>query len=784
MNNNSSLPTTTIFGESAASIFPPDNTDWVAGVVPNYTLPAGWFNYFMNLFTKTNVQTVADVNSLLTECKAVLTAAGITVNPVMTNQLYTAIQSLIDYKATGKQPFHGVLARPVVGSPLPTFLTTSTFTLSATAYPITYYYNSTPVVVSTDKTCSLGTAGLYFICFNASTGNILSTTIRPAFTFSDNVTIATVLWNGVDYGLVSDERHSYDDNLPWHTWAHKNIGCVYNSGLALTATGTGATSTLALTAGEVDDEDIQFAIGSQTTCRQFWATSASVLAFDKVARATPMRLGANSRPSYVNGSTYVLTEMTSSPNRYVNVFFYATTDLGLPLSMVVETLDSVTAANNGYTSTDLARAAPFPNLSAYGVGREVKAIFRIIVRADGVVQSAVTSDDVRLNSPIPVGGSSGGVSASSVSFNPAGGITSTNMQAVAEELATKKADVVALPQYDLVIDSNAKFLSWQTSGTWPKVLIRTGTWTLASGGIDLTARGTKAIVGESGSQLLFANTDKGLYYTSLPTDSDHYIRDVAVSCAYTGSSTGFTNCTNLTNCTAIGNGTVTGVGLYGCSNLNGCIGQGTGTDTVNINNSGYGFSSCTNLNGCVGTGTGTGGSVQGDASGLGAGAGFFNCSILSHCIGKGYASNTTASATLYLEAGGFFKCSYLSNCNGTGTSTGTATVVATVTVAGWGFFTCDHAVNCKGTGSGTGTGTPNSAGAGYGFFACTNVTSCIASATGIGTGLGAGYGYTSCYKMQQNSYVNPITTAVFYQSYASTGTANPCADTAVGGYNL
>jgi hypothetical protein len=280
MKNTSSIPEITVYGESAIDKYAPDNANWQAGVAAQYTLPAGWWNYFINLFTKTTVDAAADVNSILAELTSVLTAAGIAVNPSVNYQLYTAVEQLIHIQSDGKQPFHGVLARPVVGSPLPTALTTSTFTLAATAYPITYYYNGKPVLVNTNQTCTLGVAGLYFIVFNAALGTLLAVTTRPAIAFTDNVTIATVLWNGTDYGLVSDERHSYDDNLPWHAWAHKNIGCVYNSGLALTASGSGATSTLSLAAGEVDDEDIQFVIGPQTTCRQFWATAAGVLAFE------------------------------------------------------------------------------------------------------------------------------------------------------------------------------------------------------------------------------------------------------------------------------------------------------------------------------------------------------------------------------------------------------------------------------------------------------------------------------------------------------------------------
>jgi hypothetical protein len=708
------------------------------------------------------------------------------------------VEQLIHIQSDGKQPFHGVLARPVVGSPLPTALTTSTFTLAATAYPITYYYNGKPVLVNTNQTCTLGVAGLYFIVFNAALGTLLAVTTRPAIAFTDNVTIATVLWNGTDYGLVSDERHSYDDNLPWHAWAHKNIGCVYNSGLALTASGSGATSTLSLAAGEVDDEDIQFVIGPQTTCRQFWATAAGVLAFDKVARSTPMKLGANNRPCYVNGSTYALTEMSNAGNRYVNVFFFATTDLGLPLSMVVETLDAATAANNGYTTTDLARAAPWPNMSNYGVGREIKAIYRVVVRADGTVQSPLIGDDVRLNSPIPVGGSSGGVTASTVSFNPTGGISSTTVQTALAELDTEKANALFTMQYDYVIDSNAKFLAWQgmTSGC-EKVLIRKGTWTLASGEINLSTTGTKVVVGEPGSGLVFSSGERGLRYSLPPTSNDYFMRNVNIICngpTTVGYAVPFDCCTNLTNCNGTGTSIIAnGYGFNACTNLTNCT--GTGTSSAG-GAKGYGFSSCTNLTNCTGTGTGTG-------TGSGAGGfGFYGCTNLTNCKGTG---NSSAGAGGY----GFYDCTNLTNCTGTGTGSG---------AGGFGFYGCTNLTNCNGTGTSSaggfgfygctnltncnGTGTSSAGGdIGFGFYGCTNLTNC----TGTGTGSGAGgygfssctkltnckgtgnssaggdigFGFSDCRKVQQCSSLSNG----YSQSYASSGTANPCADTAAGGYN-
>ena len=85
-------------------------------------------------------------------------------------------------------------------------------------------------------------------------------------------------------------------------------------------------------------------------------------------------------------------------------------------------------------------------------------------------------------------------------------------------------------------------------------------------------------------------------------------------------------------------------------------------------------------------------------------------------------------------------------------------------------------MNCNGSGTGSGA-----TGAGRGFDSCNSVTACA----GVGTsaGVGVGYGFLNCKKMQQNKPNGASKTATYSVSYADSGTANACADTAAGGYN-
>jgi hypothetical protein len=348
----------------------------------------------------------------------------------------------------GKKPFHGVLARPVGASnPLPTHLTTTTFTLGATANPITYYYQGTKVDVTADKTATLtdGTAGLYFVYFNAALGTLLATKNFPGISCTSNVIIATVNWNGTDYGLVNDERHGYNRDCEWHTWAHNTVGARYKSGITLTHnSGTGAAATFATTSGELADEDIQFVVNASSAFptanagRLLYQTGAATYAFVNTTSTVPGYLGANARPNYVNTTGYALTEMDSAPNRYINVFVYGTSDLHTPIYLFTETVSATVAADNGYTSVANARAVPFPNLASFGLSPELKPLYRLIWRADGELQALTASDDYRTVSSLPMAAGNVSTTASAVTFNASGNISATTVQTAIEELDTEK----------------------------------------------------------------------------------------------------------------------------------------------------------------------------------------------------------------------------------------------------------------------------------------------------------------------------------------------------------
>ena len=296
---------------------------------------------------------------------------------------------------------------------LPTHVTTTTFALrNVTAQnPIEYYYQGKLVTVTTNVSCVLSTsdAGLHCIEFDADTGTLTNGgDCHGAFGIGGNAIVAVVLWNGTNYGLVLDERHGYSRNKAWHSWAHDVMKCQYVSGLTLTASGSGGSSSFICTTGFVRDEDIKFTIAASSafptahTMRQWYQDSVSTYAFRTTASPRPFVHGANNRPNVVNGSTYALVELASAANRYANMFVYGALDNHTPLYCVAETVSAAIAADNGYASAALARAVNWPNLEGLNFSQEMRPLYRLVIRADGDVQAQTTADDYRRTYQVPL----------------------------------------------------------------------------------------------------------------------------------------------------------------------------------------------------------------------------------------------------------------------------------------------------------------------------------------------------------------------------------------------
>ena len=334
--------------------------------------------------------------------------------------------------SVGDQKKHGFINR------------TNTFTWTNTSPDrtiklngVVQYYFQGILKSITDPTVQLGTStsGLWAVYFNAA--GVLTADQAGLPDPEITVIMAFVWWNATaSIGCVLDERHSYLRDRKWHLWAHSSIGCRYGSGITLTATGTGAAASFAVSlAGDIWDEDIQFVVPVSSawtvahSARIFYQIPTGVYSF---ANSTNPFLwnGGTSRVRYPNSShatPYTLADMDSG--KYINIWAYACNDINQPIHLIVESL----AGTAGYNNASAARQAAPPNLTGMGLAPEMKLIKRIVVRGDGEVQTAITADDYRSSSPLPAGGTTT-ISAAAVTFAPSGTISATSVQGAIEEL--------------------------------------------------------------------------------------------------------------------------------------------------------------------------------------------------------------------------------------------------------------------------------------------------------------------------------------------------------------
>ena len=447
----------------------------VTGQIPVWNQAAQYFDFTENIhdYAKlANPHFTGNVGIGTTQPSSALEVVG----TVKATTFASATMPNFETSINGKDSLHGVVARSTVAGAncLPTNLTTTTFTLGATANPISYYFAGTLVAVTSNKTATLddgaggSTAGLYYVYFNGTTGNILATKTFPGISCGDNVIIANVFWNGTNYGLVGDERHAYRRDCEWHIWAHQTVGARYKSGFDFVPTGTGATATFTMSGGLIYDEDIAFtavassAYPTANALRTLYQTGASTYAFDATPSTIPYKAGTGSRPVYVNGSTYAVTTMDSASNRYINFFIYATQDIHTPVYCFAETLGAADVATNGHPSTADARAVPFPNLSTFGLSPELRPLYRLVVRANGVILTLTTADDYRTVSSLPMGAGTTSTTASAVSSLAYGSISSTNVQLALEELADEKVQIIG---GNVGIGTTAPVFALDTIGT-------------------------------------------------------------------------------------------------------------------------------------------------------------------------------------------------------------------------------------------------------------------------------------------------------------------------------
>lgn len=266
--------------------------------------------------------------------------------------------------------------------------------------------------------------------------------------------------------------------------------------------------------------------------------------------------------------------------------------------------------------------------------------------------------------------------------------------------------------FTYVVDSDESLTSWaenKAGNDYTAVLIKAGNWTCEKS-LDLTNAGTKIVVGEAGSKLIFnldsAPKTSAIAYSILPDIAEHFLLNVNVFCNRAGNAVAFSQCVNLYNCSAEVNGGRAS-GFYKCENLLNCVAKCNATETEysvpfyysnGLNNctayataeegTAYGYSKCERLNGCR---------VESLESNVKV-CGFNNCNYCFACL--------LLIDKEYPTINGFFGSKKLFGC----------VAIAKGTSEGNAFYGCANLDCCDGTGN-------------YGFYNCTAIHNCTATAT-------------------------------------------------------
>lgn len=314
-----------------------------------------------------------------------------------------------------------------------------------------------------------------------------------------------------------------------------------------------------------------------------------------------------------------------------------------------------------------------------------------------------------------------------------------------------------------VVNSDETLAAWaaHTAGNdYSSVYIASGTYTLASGGINLTAAGTKQVEGHPSSKLVFealtpvdGNYSAALYYTSRPTDPTYNIKNVNVECTGAPATNAnnypcaFRNCVNLTNCSGYAKATGTkayqaAYAFYGCQNLSFCFGASSGANNGNA----YTFAASSYLTNCTADETAYPAAYDSKADIIP----YASCSYLVNCVSK--AKNG------YELTRGFFGCSYLTGCHAEMTQDASTTVTEIS-----GFNRCSRISNCHAKITDNSGKTLTNIG---GFINSTMIDNCTSEGGQI---------YNS-------SYVAKCNATAYTQSY-SDNYVTAAADTAAGGWN-
>lgn len=258
-----------------------------------------------------------------------------------------------------------------------------TFTITGTDFEV--YFNGVKKLKNTESITLGDTTNIHWIYYDKTTEVLSENTTLPTY---DNPFIASVYWNTTtNLGLLGDERHGVVMDWHTHTLEHLTVGTRYESGL----TGTFDNTTLSITSGVIDDEDITHIIGAQTTADVLYKNGTANFEWD-LAQTTYYK-EVTGTLQYNNGNALA----NVGNNKYIAMWVFATNDTTTPITALMgqrqDTTLAQARANNKFESLTLG-TLPF---------QEMKILYRVLLRNQGGTTTWIENQDLRSISNIPAG---------------------------------------------------------------------------------------------------------------------------------------------------------------------------------------------------------------------------------------------------------------------------------------------------------------------------------------------------------------------------------------------
>lgn len=198
--------------------------------------------------------------------------------------------------------------------------------------------------------------------------------------------ICYVYWNGVE-GVLTDERHTIKMPRQTHHYLHETIGARYESGFA----GSFDNTSFSLAAGKYFDEDIEWEIGAETTCRVLYRSGSDWLF--TAAQAAYFKLSGSPILEYDNAGS--LTEITN--NWYMAMWVAVSNDPTDPIWVIMGQRQDNNLNNARLNNTlDSLSLGTLPS-------QEMKLLYRVIIRRNGAGITYQETEDYRAVSNLPAG---------------------------------------------------------------------------------------------------------------------------------------------------------------------------------------------------------------------------------------------------------------------------------------------------------------------------------------------------------------------------------------------